>query len=335
MMRQVNWGMIGCGNVTEVKSGPAFNQVKNSCLVAVMRRNTEKARDYARRHGVPSWYDDAEKLIADPEVNTVYIATPPSSHAEYAIKAANAGKHVYVEKPMALNHGECQKMITASDRAGKGLFVAYYRRCLPYFRKVNSLLRQGAIGDIRLVQLKLWRALPEKKPDPEHLPWRHIPEISGGGLFVDLGSHQLDLLDHLLGPIATVKSMVSNQSGWYRVEDTVTASFCFKSGISGCGSWCFAAPRANETDRIEIVGSEGKIVFSTFDFPPILWKRGRVSQRYRRANPRHIQQPLINSVVDELLGRGSCPSTGISAARTTRVMDEILKNYYANRNICR
>lgn len=328
MMRQVNWGMIGCGNVTEVKSGPAFNRIRDSRLVAVMSRNAARARDYARCHGVPSWYDDVEKLIADPEVNTIYIATPPSSHAKYAIMAANAGKHVYVEKPMALNYRECREMIRAAERSGVRLFVAYYRRCLSYFQKVNSLLHQGAIGDIRLVHLKLWRALPGIKPDPEHLPWRYIPEISGGGLFVDLGSHQLDLLDHLLGPIATVKSMVFNQAGWYPAEDTVTASFCFKSGIPGCGNWCFAAPRANETDRIEIVGSEGKIVFSTFDFPPVLWKRGRVNKRYRRVNPRHIQQPLITSVVDELLGRGSCPSTGISAARTTRVMDEILKEYY-------
>ena len=330
MMKQVNWGMIGCGNVTEVKSGPVFNRIRDSKLVAVMSRNSEKAKDYARRHQIPFWTDDAEKLIHDPLINAIYVATPPSSHAKYAIKAANAGKHVYVEKPMAMNYRECRGMIRAAERSGVRLFVAYYRRSLSYFQKVNSLLRQGAIGDIRLVHLKLWRALPGRKPDSEHLPWRYIPEISGGGLFVDLGSHQLDLLDHLLGPIATVKSMVFNQAGWYPAEDTVTASFCFESGIPGCGSWCFAAPRANETDRIEIVGSEGKIVFSTFNFPPVLWKRGRVCKRYRRVNPRHIQQPLITSVVDELLGRGSCPSTGISAARTTRVMDEMLKNYYAN-----
>lgn len=332
-MKQVNWGMIGCGNVTEVKSGPAFSRIKNSRLVGVMSRNSEKARDYALRHQVPRWYDDPEKLIADPDINAVYVATPPSSHTEYAIKAARANKHVYVEKPMALNYKECMEMIQAADQAGIKLLVAYYRRCLPYFLKVKSLLSQGAIGDIRLVQLKLWRSLPAEKPDPENLPWRYVQEISGGGLFVDLGSHQLDLLDFLLGPIAAVKSMATNRADWYPVEDTVTASFCFESGVQGSGSWCFAVPRFSQTDRIEIVGSEGKIEFSTFAFAPILSIRGQSSQRYLRAKPRHIQEPMIASVVDELLGRGTCASTGISAARTTRMMDEILKNYYANRNI--
>ena len=332
-MKQVNWGIIGCGKVTEMKSGPAFNQVKGSCLVAVMRRNTEKARDYARSHGVPSWYDDAEKLISAPEVNTVYIATPPSSHAEYAIKAANAGKHVYVEKPMALNQGECQKMITASDRAGKGLFVAYYRRSLPYFKEIKKLVDTGVIGDCRLVNLTLLRTAPKEKPDPEHLPWRYDPSVSGGGLFVDLGSHQLDLLDFLFGPISTVSAAVGNQTGLYPAEDIVCASFSFESGILGSGVWCFSVSEGCESDRIEIIGSKGQIAFSTFDFKPVTLEILGEKTIFNFSNPPHIQEYLIQSVVDECLGRGTCPSTGISAARTNRVMDEILKNYYANRNI--
>ncbi|MCX6333190.1 MAG: Gfo/Idh/MocA family oxidoreductase, partial [Bacteroidia bacterium] len=81
----INWGIIGCGNVTEVKSGPAFNKVNNSRLIAVMRRDAVLAEDYASRHNVPKFYTDASKLINDPEINAVYIATPPSSHAEYAL----------------------------------------------------------------------------------------------------------------------------------------------------------------------------------------------------------------------------------------------------------
>lgn len=328
-MRRVYWGMIGCGGVTEVKSGPAFNRIKDSQLLAVASRSSEKARNYAHRHRIPRWYDAAEKLLNDPDINAVYVATPPSSHAEYVIKAARAGKQVYVEKPMAMNYRECMEMIQAADQAGTKLFVAYYRRCLSYFLKIQELLSQGAIGDIHSVQLKLWRSLPAKKPDPLNLPWRYNPEISGGGLFVDLGSHQLDLLDFLMGPILSVKSVVSNRAGWYPAEDTVSASFCFESGVHGSGSWCFAAPRANETDRIEIVGSEGNIEFSTFGFSAILWIRGQDSQRYLRTKPRHIQESMISSVVDDLLGRGTCPSTGISASRTTRIIDEILLDYYA------
>src|SRR5882757_10269989 len=105
--RLIRWGIIGCGDVTEVKSGPALQRATGSALVAVMRRDRAKAEDYARRHGVARAYDDAAALIADPDVDAVYVATPPSSHAAYTLAAARAGKPVYVEKPMALSHAEC------------------------------------------------------------------------------------------------------------------------------------------------------------------------------------------------------------------------------------
>ena len=139
-MRTIRWGIIGCGDVTEVKSGPGFQKAQHSSLVAVMRRTGELARDYARRHGVPRWYDNAEALIDDPDVDAVYIATPPAYHKEYALLSAQAGKPVYVEKPMALNFEECQMMIEVCRAAGVPLFVAYYRRALSRFLKV----RRGA-----------------------------------------------------------------------------------------------------------------------------------------------------------------------------------------------
>ena len=142
-MRTVRLGIIGCGNVTEVKSGPGFQKAKDSSLVAVMRRTGELAQDYAGRHDVPRWYADAEALIGDPEVDAIYIATPPSSHKEYVILAARAGKPIYVEKPMARTHAECQAMIAICREAGVPLYVAYYRRALPRFlkRTVSTRLR--------------------------------------------------------------------------------------------------------------------------------------------------------------------------------------------------
>ncbi|MFW6290044.1 MAG: Gfo/Idh/MocA family protein, partial [Mariniphaga sp.] len=194
-MTEIKWGIIGCGDVTEKKSGPAFNKVLGSELVAVMRRDAVKAEDYARRHSVPRWYDDAEKLIADPEVNAIYVATPPDTHAEYAIKAMKAGKPVYVEKPMARNYVECLEMISAAEKHNVSLFVAYYRRALPGFLKVKELIEQGAIGKVQLVSLRLHKNL--KPTTGDDLPWRVIPEIAGGGHFVDLAAHQLDFLDFL------------------------------------------------------------------------------------------------------------------------------------------
>ncbi len=219
-MTTVRWGIVGCGDVTEVKSGPAFQKARGSALVAVMRRDAAKAEDYARRHGVPRWYSDAEALVRDPEVDAVYVATPPSTHCEYAVLAARAGKPVYVEKPMALDYGECRTMIDICATAGVPLFTAYYRRAMPRFARIKALIDAGAIGTVRVANISVYRSFV---PPAGALPWRIDPAISGGGLFVDLASHQLDLLDYFLGPIADVSGTAANQAGLYHAEDLVAA----------------------------------------------------------------------------------------------------------------
>ncbi len=324
-MNQIRWGFVGCGDVTEVKSGPAFQKVAGSEVVAVMRRDGEKAQDYAHRHSVPKWYTEADHLIYDEEVNAVYVATPPDSHAEYAIQAIRAGKPVYVEKPMARNYQECQQMNQASQAAGVPLFVAYYRRCLPGFLKVKELVDRGAVGQVRFVAISL--AFPPKPEDlqPDNLPWRVIPEIAGGGHFFDLASHQLDYLDYLFGPIVFAQGRAANQAGLYPAEDIVCADFAFASGVLGSGLWCFTAAEQGSSDRIEIVGTGGKINFASFDSDaPVLLENEAGLQKFQFTTPRHVQQPLIQTVVDELQGRGRCPSTGLSAARTAQVMDQII-----------
>jgi predicted dehydrogenase len=326
-MAPIRWGIVGCGDVTEVKSGPALYKCDDSELVAVMRRNGEKARDYARRHGVPAWYDNAEDLIHDSAVDAVYIATPPSSHAEYAIKAINAGKPVYVEKPMALNAVGCEQMIQTSEAMGVPLFVAYYRRCLPYFVTVKELLESGIIGKIRFVMIELYWPPTENEIDPDHLHWHVLPEISGGGRFVDVGCHQLDFLDYVFGPIVSAQGQAANQAGYYPAEDIVSASFRFESGVIGSGLWCFIVSDAWTTDTMTIVGENGQLVFSGFTPNPIRVETAQGIREYDAAWPEHVQQPLIQTVIDELHGRGTCPSTGISAVRTTRVIDEILHDW--------
>ena len=326
MTKTIRWGIIGAGDVTEVKSGPALQNADNSALVAVMRRNPDKASDYALRHGVPKWYGDATALIADPEIDAIYVATPPYAHKEYAVAAAAAGKPVYVEKPMALNHAECQEMIHACQQAGVALWVAYYRRSLPRFVRVKQLLDTGAIGQARFVDVRLTQRPRLTFRAHEQLPWRVRPELSGGGLFVDLASHTLDFLDYAFGPITDVKGHASNQGGLYAAEDMVTASFVHTSGVLGAGVWCFNA--YENADFVDIVGSDGKITFSTFGTEPIKLHRGDDITEYPEPTPPHIQQPLIQSIVDELNGDGRCPSSGESGARTTWVMDQILSSYY-------
>lgn len=135
---KVNWGFIGCGEVTEKKSGPAFNMIEGSRVVAVMSRDEEKAKSYAIRHQIPRWYTDAQELIGDEDVNAIYIATPPSSHATFAIMAMKAGKPVYIEKPMAASYEDCARINRISKETGVPCFIAYYRRYLPYFQKSVS-----------------------------------------------------------------------------------------------------------------------------------------------------------------------------------------------------
>lgn len=322
-MKTIRWGMIGCGDVTEVKSGPGFQKADHSRLVAVMRRNGHLAKDYAERHGVSRWYTDASALIHDPEVDAVYIATPPSSHKQYAIMTAAAGKPVYVEKPMALNFAECQEMIETCRSAGVPLLVAYYRRALPRFLKIKELIESGAVGKVRFVSVTLYQPTAPEDLSSEKLPWRVVPEIAGGGRFVDLASHTLDFLDYALGPIVEAHGLTSNQAGEYKVEDIVTGTFKFQSGVHGTGAWCFSA--YDKCDVTEIVGSEGRISFSTFDAEPVKLITEEDTIEYAFDYPQHIAQPLIQTVVNELIGVGRCPSTGESAARTSWVMDQMLK----------
>ncbi|MBZ0298526.1 MAG: Gfo/Idh/MocA family oxidoreductase [Anaerolineae bacterium] len=326
-MGTIRWGIIGVGNVTEVKSGPGFLKARDSALVAVMRRSAHLAEDYARRHGVARWYDDAQALIDDPDVDAVYVATPPDSHKTYALMAAAAGKPVYVEKPMALNFAECAVMIEACRSAGVPLFVAYYRRMLPRFLKVKELLAEGAIGEVHSVQIVLHRRV-QPASDDGSLPWRVRPEISGGGHFVDLGAHIFDFLDDALGPVRRVQGIATNAGGQYPAEDNVVTSFEFESGVVGSGSFCFST--FYERDCMELIGTRGKVAFSAFDETPILLTTAEGSIEFPIANPSHVQQPLIQTIVDELNGIGQCPSTGVSASRTTQVIDQILAGYRAS-----
>lgn len=328
LLKEVRWGIIGAGDVCEVKSGPAFNKVSGSKLIAVMRRDQAKAADFAKRHSVPRWYSDADALINDPEVNAIYIATPPGSHAEYTIKAARAGKPVYVEKPMARTYAECREMIEACKKGGVGLFVAYYRRMLPNFLKIKALLAEGVIGEVRYVQVKLNKTLNPDIVWASGLPgnWRVEPEIAGGGYFYDLACHQLDLLDYLFGPVVKASGFAKNQAGKYVAEDIVTGSFLFQSGVVGQGTWCFSTSAYSDDEVTTIVGSKGQISFPFFgDHSVTVEAEDRPKERLTFNIPRHIQQPLIQTVVEELLGRGKCPSTGISAARTNRVMEHLCK----------
>ena len=317
----IKWGIIGCGEVCEVKSGPAFYKAENSSLVAVMRRNGEKAKDFAERHNVSGYYSNADDLIHDSDVDIIYIATPPESHAELAVKVLRAGKPVYVEKPMAMNYRECLTMIEASKKYNQKLFVAYYRRSLPYFLKVKELLNECLIGKIRIVKLEFFRPPLSSDLKKETHTWRLNKEIAGGGYFYDVASHTIDILHFLLGNIIKANGVIGNTGGLYSVEDTVSASFLFESGAIGSGIWSYVSSESK--DKIEIVGEKGSIRFSTFTFDDIELEIENKIIRFSFSKSKHIQMNMIQDIVNELSGKGKSPSTGETASLTNRVIDEI------------
>ena len=330
MQDTVRWGIIGCGDVTEVKSGPAFQKAQGSELVAVMRRDAAKAEDYARRHGVARWYSRAEDLIADSEVDAVYVATPPGSHLQYALAACAAGKPANVEKPMARNHVECRLMVEAFFARDLPLFVAYYRRALPRFMEARALIAGGRLGRITAVNYRYSAPQPTPSSSDEALPWRLMAEQSGGGLFLDLASHTLDVLDFIFGPLEDVAGLASNFGGG-EVEDVVAMHFCLPGGALGVATWNFAG--FGREDSIQVSGTKGRLTLSTFGDEALELETAGGREHLECPNPAHIQQPLIQSIVNELrrIPGTACPSTGESAARTSAVMDTVLHEYYGGR----
>ncbi|MBM6672978.1 Gfo/Idh/MocA family protein [Marseilla massiliensis] len=327
-MKLLKWGFIGCGEVTEKKSGPAFNEVEGSEVIAVMSRSEKKARSYAERHHISKWYTDAQELIDDPDVNAIYIATPPSSHATFAIMAMRAGKPVYVEKPLAASYDDCARINRISEQTGVPCFVAYYRRYLPYFRKVKEIIRQGGIGDIMNVQIRF--SCPPRDLDYSSggsLPWRLQPDIAGGGYFYDLAPHQLDLLQDLFGVITEAEGMCANRAGLYSAEDSVSACFRFESGLPGSGSWCFVGHKSAKEDRIEVIGDKGMLCFSVYNYDPIQLVTSEGTTSITVPNPPYVQLPIITAVIEDLQGFGACSCTSVSATPVNWVLDRILGKF--------
>lgn len=335
----IRWGIIGCGDVCEVKSGPAFYKARGSQLAMVMRRDAERAADFARRHGGVRHTTDAEQLIDDPEVDAVYVATPPGSHLEYALRVARAGKPCYVEKPMARSARECALMIEAFERAEQPLFVAYYRRALPRFLKMREIIASDVLGNISAVshtyQGRAGAAIPSGPVAPR--PWREDVPQSGGGLFVDLGSHVVDILDFLLGPLSAVSGIAAHRTSGIQVpagapEDTVVMSFRTESGVLGNLRHQFHTSRA--VDRLEFVGTRGTLSASLFGQEPLeLTLSSGVPGHIEVQHPAHVHLPLVQTIVDQLAGLGGqCPSTAESARRASAVIDQVLDGYYGGRS---
>lgn len=321
MNNHINWGIIGCGDVTEVKSGPAFNRVPKSSLIAVMRRNAEKAEEYAKRHNIPKWYSNVDDLLANPDINAIYIATPPSSHEELALKALNAGKNVYVEKPMALSESACLNMQFIADKLGRKLSVAHYRRAMPYFQKVKQLIDEGAIGEVSSVNLRIMQGRGNNVIARTAENWRMNPSISGGGLFYDLAPHQIDLMIFFFGEVKAAKGLSVNRFGKDEVDDIVSGQILFQNNIVFNGFWSFNNAPADNADLCEIFGTKGKLSFGFFGETKIELKTADRQGIIEVAHPKHVQEPIIEKVTAYFLGKEENPCSGQTGAEVLRIME--------------
>jgi predicted dehydrogenase len=320
----IRWGIIGCGDVTEVKSGPAFNKVPNSKLVAVMRRNADKAKDYAQRHAVEKWYNDASALINNVDVDAIYIATPPLQHEEYAIKALRAGKPVYVEKPMAIDAASAQRMTDAANETGIKLSVAHYRRQQPLFLKIKELVNEKAIGDVQLINLQLFYPPNTNMIAKTDEAWRLNPAISGGGLFHDLAPHQLDLMLYFFGEPVKASGMSFNASQLYNADDTVSGQFVFNNNILFNGVWSFRFPY--KKDECEIIGTGGSLRFSIFDHQPLVILKDGKETIIEFDKLQHVQQPMVAKVVEYFLDKSSNPCNGREGVAVMKMIEAFTKN---------
>ncbi|MGK4568223.1 Gfo/Idh/MocA family oxidoreductase [Flavobacterium sp. 3HN19-14] len=321
-MKKITWGIIGCGDVTERKSGPAYQKTEGFVIGAVMRRDVAKARDYAERHLVPKYYTDADAIINDPEIDAVYIATPPDTHKFYGLKVAAAGKPCCIEKPMATNYADCIALCEAFEAKEIPLFVAYYRRSLPRFLKIKEWIDNNEIGNVRQIRWNLTKPVSEKDL-PGIYNWRTDATIAPGGYFDDLACHGIDLFQFLLGAIIEVSGSGSNQLGLYTAKDSIAASWKHASGITGTGNWNFGC--SEREDIVEIFGSKGKIIFSVFDEIPIQLIADSI-QSLTIPHPENIQLFHVENMRHHLSGKSIHPSSGRTAASTNWVMDKILSD---------
>jgi predicted dehydrogenase len=250
----VSWGIIGAGDIARKQTARAIAAVPSARLEAIMRRDPQEAQAFAREFGAAKAYSGVEQVLADPEIDAVYIATPVHLHAEQTIAAARAAKHVLVEKPMAMSTAECRAMILACRQAGVKLMVCYYQRFNARHIKARELVAEGAIGQVTMAQTRQVFLYP-----PAPGLWRQLPAQGGGGALMDVGVHGIDTLRFILGEVETVSALVDTLAFDFAVDDTATVLLRFRGGVQGVVSVAFSVPSVDEVDYLEICGTGGRL----------------------------------------------------------------------------
>ena len=318
-MRKLKWGLIGCGDIARRRVAPALRDLADCELVAVSRARFSEAESFAREFGARKWFEDWRELVADSEIDAVYIATPVRPHAAQTIAAAAAGKHVLCEKPMAMNTAECDEMIAACLDTGVKLGVAYYRRFYPVVERVKDILESDEIGTPVIAQINAFEWFD---PPPDHpRRWLLSKEESGGGPMIDFGCHRVEVLTNLLGSIRATRGFNSNVLFRREVEDTSIALFEFENGARGVLSVTHASREPQDT--LDIFGSEGSIHVGVLNKGEV---RIRVGDAERvESHPPHANMhlPLIADFTDAVLNNREPAVDGAAGREVARIIEAI------------
>lgn len=319
----INWGIVGAGDVAEIKSGPAFSKVQDSQLLAVMRRNEAKAKDFAIRHKVPLWYTSLEQMLSNKDLHAIYVATPPASHKDIAIAALKAGKDVYLEKPMAITKEDCQDIIDVSHQTSQKLCIAHYRRELAAFKKVKEIIDSEDLGDINFAKISILQPASSGLIAQSDESWRMNPSISGGGLFYDIAPHQIDLMMHYFGQPDVYTGASSQQRA--DVDDLVSGTIKFKNNIMFQGIWSFCSPEYAAEEKCTILGQKGFMEFSFYGNEVLVHIDGH-EETLNFIQPENVQLPMIQKVCDYFMGKGENPCSGEEGLQVIDIMDAFVSS---------
>lgn len=247
---KLGWGMVSTGRASDVLMGPAVNAESNSHVVAVFSREREKADAYAAKHGGKAYLSYSE-MLADPDVDVVYIASPNALHAEQAIEAARAGKHIFCEKPLALNAKDAHRVVEEAKKAGVKLGVDFQTRHYAPNQAAIKLIRDGAIGNVMVMQIESCAAANPLKG------WRTDPGLAGMGSVNNIAVHPLDLARYFAGSEATEVVAMTDAGRSDKLETISLLLVRFENGAIAYinGSQATPNPRAD----MEIYGSAGRI----------------------------------------------------------------------------
>lgn len=313
----VRWGIIGCGDVARKRVAGAIQNDPNSELVAVCRRDEARLRAFADEFAVPQTSTSDEDLIQSADLDALYLATPVNLHHPQTLAAAAAGKHVLVEKPMALSVRECEEMIIACDEAAVTLGVAYYRPFYPVVDRMQELISSGEIG--RVLSVSATTCTPFAIDPGEDGYWRVIPEQGGGGALMDIGSHRLDLFLRLFGPVVDVKAQCGTVAASYEADDVATLALQFESGVHGVLHCCFGS--TTDPDEFAVLGTKGRLVSRPLNGGDLFIEHGREHTVEHHPPACNFNSPLIADFTAAILESRTPAVSGQCGREVNRIME--------------